>query len=415
MELNKNSIIIRAAIIAAPIFLIIVSIISTVMLVKHKPSDSNKVSSDTLDVFSENVTFDNSNEIRAMWISFLELQSILKGKSETQFKESIGNYFDNIKASHFNTVIFHARSHGDAYYKSSLFPTSVNFTVTRGLSAPFDPLAIAIDEAHKRSLRLEAWVNPYRGPEVKENEPLCPDAVFAKWLGSRRVFTAQNGGKTYHYLNPAHPDAQQLALDGVIEILENYDIDGIHFDDYFYPVTDEYIDSEEYASSGSSLSLSDYRRSCVSDFVAKVYKTVKKYGKTFGISPSGNIEHNQDLYFADIKLWASKPGYVDYLCPQLYWGYGEGSLPYETVLSDWESLVKCKNVGLLVGLAAYKVGTNEYWQEGNTLARQAADAAKCDNYGGFAVFRYDYFFDTACAPEAQNLTNQLTKNNLQTN
>ncbi len=399
----------RAALIAAPFLLIIILFLSVLLFMEPAEPLSNSsslpsiptdthASSPASSTLSETVS-----ETKAVWISFLEMQKILKGKSESQYTKSISEYFNNIKAHGFNTVIFHARSHGDAFYQSSLFPTSVHFTVTRKKEANFDPLAIAVQEAHKRGLIIEAWVNPYRGPQIEDDEPLEPNSIFAKWLNTRRVFITSNGENTYHYFNPADPDVQEYVLDGVSEILNNYDIDGIHFDDYFYPTTAEWVDSEEYQKYGGGLTLDEFRRKSVSDFVAKVYKTVKAKGKTFGISPAGNIKSNVNSYYADVELWGSREGYVDYLMPQLYWSYGEGALPFETALKQWNKLVSCDRVMLKVGLGAYKVGTNEYWDAQNILSRQINDSKSCKNYAGFALFRYENVFSSQCAEELKNI------------
>ena len=179
----------------------------------------------------QNLIDTSTTETRAVWISFLEMQEILTGKSERQYTSSICGYLDNCKSVGINTVIFHARSHGDAFYKSALFPTSVYFTGVRQKNAPFDPLEITIREAHARGIRVEAWINPYRGPRADDGKAILNDGIFAKWLNTDNVFICDYGGHTYYYLNPASSEAQKYVLDGVREIVAGYDVDGIHFDD----------------------------------------------------------------------------------------------------------------------------------------------------------------------------------------
>lgn len=386
---------IRAAvIIAAPIFLFITILLSDMLWNSPKPEEKSVPT----------VSTDTAEETRAVWISYLEMQDILKNKSEAQFTASIGEYFDNCADIGINTIIFQVRSHGDAFYKSALFPTSVHFTGTRQLSAPFDPLKIAVREAHARKLKIEAWINPYRGPKIEDAKPLCDGGIFAKWLGTDKVFTAASGSDTYYYLNPTDSEVQQYVINGIREVAAGYDVDGIHFDDYFYPTQNPSVDAENYEKSGGGMSLADFRRKCVSDFIAEVYKTVKSIRNIpFGISPSGNIANNTDRYYADVKLWCSSKGYIDYIAPQLYWGYGEGTLPYDTALESWKSLVKSKDIRLIVGLAAYKVGENEYWRDGDILSRQVSDAQKCPQYSGFALFRYSYLFSDICNSEREKL------------
>ena len=386
--------VIRAAIAVALILIAALIIVGIVAAVLPKTSDK--------DDFSDSIN--TENETRAVWISFLEMQEILTEKSESEFTALICGYLENCRTSGINTVIFHARSNGDAFYKSALFPTSVYFTGVRQKTAPFDPLEITIREAHARGIRVEAWINPYRGPRIEDGKPLIEDGIFSKWQGTDKVFICENGGITYHYFNPACPEVQQYVLDGVREIVAGYDVDGIHFDDYFYPTTEEWVDAAYYEQYGDGLSLADFRRRTVSDFIARVYSAIKSVRDIpFGISPAGNIQSNLELYYADVKLWGRRSGYVDYLMPQIYWSFGECNLSYDTALHEWEKIVTRDRVKLMVGLAAYKVGDNEFWQDGDILARQVRLARTLPKYSGYALFRYSILFSSVCQTERENL------------
>lgn len=344
-------------------------------------------------------------EMRAVWISFLEYRSILKNKSESQFKSSVKKYFDNCVSLGLNTVIVHARSHSDAFYKSGYFPASVDFTGKRQDSFPFDPLEIMVKEAHARGLKIEAWVNPYRAnrltEQFSENDPV------KKWLGTDKVFAHGE----YYYFNPGEPEVRRLVLNGIIELVENYDIDGIHFDDYFYPTTDSSVDKNTYAKYGAGRTLKKFRTDSVNELVKTVYSEIKKRKNiTFGISPQGNIDNCLNFNYADVRLWGSTAGYVDYLAPQLYWDYGQGSLPYETALANWKKTVTSPSVKLITGHAAYRVaesGTGG-WASGDILKRQVSDARGAANYGGFIMFRYDHLFSDALETERRNLKSILT-------
>ena len=344
-------------------------------------------------------------EMRAVWISFLEYRSILKNKSESQFRSSVKKYFDNCVSLGLNTVIVHARSHGDAFYKSGYFPASVDFTGKRQDSFLFDPLEIMVKEAHARGLKIEAWVNPYRAnrltEQFSENDPV------KKWLGTDKVFAHGE----YYYFNPGEPEVRRLVLNGIIELVENYDIDGIHFDDYFYPTTDSSVDKNTYAKYGAGRTLKKFRTDSVNELVKTVYSEIKKRKNiTFGISPQGNIDNCLNFNYADVKLWGSTAGYVDYLAPQLYWDYGQGSLPYETALANWKKTVTSLSVKLITGHAAYRVAENGTggWASGDILKRQVSDARGAANYGGFIMFRYDHLFSDALETERRNLKSILT-------
>ena len=345
-----------------------------------------------------------TREIRAVWISYLEFAEILKGKTKAEFLNNICAYFDNCVDYGLNTVIVQVRSHADALYKSRYFPVSEYFTVKRSNFLPFDPLEIMVEEAHRRSLRLEAWINPYRGNRVPS--VFAENDIIEVLLETDNVFEF-NG---YYYLNPGEPQSRQLIVDGVIEIVENYDVDGIHFDDYFYPSQSPEIDSATFNKYGAGKSLAEFRTESVNSLVSTVYKEIKKRkGIVFGISPAGNID-NCLRAGADVKLWGSSAGYVDYLAPQLYWDYGQGILPYEKALSEWRQTVTAPEVKLLAGLAAYRAGAETsapYWASGDVLAHQVTDARRIPNYNGFMLFRYDHFFDDIRAEERKNLKNIL--------
>lgn len=211
-----------------------------------------------------------------------------------------------------------------------------------------------------------------------------------------------NGAVTY---DPASKKAQQLIVDGVREIVEKYDVDGIHFDDYFYPTTDAGFDSasyQAYKNKGDSLSLAAWRRQNVNDLVKQVYTAVKQAdGEVlFGISPQGNMDNNYNKQFIDVKKWLSEEGYLDYICPQVYFGFKNSTCPYEQTVEEWNDLIKNK-VQLVVGLSPYKVGLedayagNGRWEwanGGDILARMVETARKEKHYQGFALFRYNSVF-----------------------
>lgn len=345
-----------------------------------------------------------TGELRAVWFSYIEFAELLTGKTKAEFTYNIRSCFDKCAAYGLNTVIVQVRSNADALYKSAFFPASEYITGKRSNSLQFDPLAIMTEEAHRRSLRIEAWINPYRANRVTSE--FADDDIVERWLGTDNVFEL-NG---YYYLNPGEPQARLLIINGVTEIVENYDIDGIHFDDYFYPSQSAEIDAVTFKKYGEGKTLSEFRTASVNELISSVYREIKKRKSiVFGISPAGNIENCLNAG-ADVRLWGSENGYVDYLAPQLYWDYGQGILPYEKALDEWKKAVVNPNVKLLVGLAAYRAGDESlspYWGSGNVLARQVADARNAANYKGFILFRYEHFFDDVRAAERSSLKSIL--------
>ncbi len=191
------------------------------------------------------VSSDNCGEMRGIWISYGELSTAFEGN----FKNEIAVMFDNIKGLGLNTVFVHTRAFCDAFYPSKLFPWSAYITGTEGVSPGFDPLKIMIDEAKKRGLEIHAWLNPYRVSYKTEDVSTLANSSYVKQYMAKNpnstFAVAYDGGL---YLNPANPDAEKLIIDGVKEILDAYDVDGIHFDDYFYPTMDESFDQTDYSA-----------------------------------------------------------------------------------------------------------------------------------------------------------------------
>jgi len=362
----------------------------------------------------EKVVFQDG-EVRAVWISYLDLQKVLPNKSKEEFRNSIRSMYKNIADATLNTVIVQVRPFGDALYPSNYFPWSYIITGTEGISPGFDPLEIMLEEAHNKGLKFEAWINPYR-IRAGSKKTLSDQNQALTWLndGSNRVIELSSG----IYYNPASKDVQELITKGVMEIVKNYDVDGIHFDDYFYPTTNLDFDRiyyQKYVENGGSLSQADCRRENVNQLIRDVYSSIKSYNPSvrFGISPQGIIEKNYNEQYIDVEKWLSSSGYIDYICPQIYFGYNHSTQPYEKLLKQWNGLIKNENIKLYIGLAAYKLGNEDTWAgNGKTewigttdmLQRMIRDGRLQSHYGGFVLFRYDSLWN----PPA-NLKSQIEK------
>ena len=346
------------------------------------------------------------SETRAVWISYLEYQSILQGKTEKQFTNNIKAMFENLASDGFNTVFVHVRSHSDAMYDSDIFPWSVYCTGTEGENPGFDPLEIMVREAHSAGLKIEAWINPYRIKGNSNTSKIASDSPAYKWLNTDKVIVLDNG----IYYNPADRDVINLIVSGVEEIVRKYDVDGIHFDDYFYPTTAESFDKNhysEYKKSGGNLSLSAWRRQNVNTLIKEVYSAIKSIDSScrFGISPAGNTDKNYNERYCDVYTWVTSAGYVDYICPQIYFGFNNKTRPYLDVLEEFSSMITRNDVELIVGLAAYKCGAsdnfagesgkNEWIEINDILSRQITAARNENKYAGFALYRYDSIYNPA--------------------
>lgn len=361
---------------------------------------------------SMNYSAINFSEQKGFWITYLEYMSIMKNKSKSSFKKSVETYFDNIAALGFNTVYVQVRAFGDAYYDSSLFPSGEQFNGTIGTDNSFDALQVMIDCAHARGLSLHAWVNPMRLMTAAQIQGIDNSYQIKKWYKSNNgTYIVETGGRLY--LNPAYSDVTDLIADGISEIVSNYDVDGIQIDDYFYPTTAASFDKAAYSASGTSLSLSNWRISNVNKMVKKLYSAVHSANDTvmFGISPQGSLENNYDELYADVRTWCSESGYCDYILPQVYFGFENAALPYDKVVKEWSGMVTNRNVKLVIGLAAYKIGAadnyagangkNEWLNNSDIMARQISSAQELPNYGGVALYRYGSIFEPTSDVAAQ--------------
>ena len=345
-----------------------------------------------------------AGEWRAVWVSYLEWAA-MDFSTEDAFRAGVVQLLDNCTGLGLNTVLAQVRPFGDALYRSSLFPWSHLCTGVQGQDPGFDPLDVLLQEAHTRGISVEAWVNPYRLRSSAAMPPNLADSNLAN-THPEWVCTVDEG----LYLNPAEPAAADYVVQGVAELVQNYAVDGIHFDDYFYPATDESIDAAQFAASGAG-NLAAWRRENVTALVRAVHDTVKAADPTlrFGISPQGNPDNDRNEQYTDLSVWLTASGadaVVDYLCPQIYWGYGytlsSGStrFAFENITAEWLALPRAESTALYFGLGAYRVGVGDgganadsvsQWCTGSALARQVTDLRSA-GAGGWALYRYGSLF-----------------------
>lgn len=371
----------------------------------EEPQQSQQASRPVQNVSQRN------REVKAVWISYLDFNSLLKGKNQAEFTNSISTAFDKVKNTGLNTVIVQVRPFGDALYDSKYFPWSYTITGTEGQNPGYDPLKIMVREAHNRGLSIEAWINPYRIRVGGYTNAISSDNIAMEWYEEGSDAVVKYGGGFYY--NPGSKEARELIIKGVEEIVENYSVDGIHFDDYFYPTTDAAFDNTTYQQSGTNLSLADWRRENVNKLVKATYSAIKAIDPSvrFGISPQGNFSNNYNVQYSDVELWMANSGYVDYICPQIYWGFKHATAPYKTLVAQWDDKVRAKDVDLYIGIASYKLGTteasyagegvNEWKNTSDLMARMVETARTADSYGGFMLFRYDSLYNPAASVSSQ--------------
>lgn len=359
-------------------------------------------------------TPESDEEMRGVWVSYMEL-SMENESSKTQkaFEDKFTEIAQKCCESGFNTLIVQVRPFCDALYKSSYFPWSHILTGTQGENPQYDALQIMCDICKENNLKIHAWINPYRVSSNETPKKLSDNNPYIK--NSEIGIKTDNG----IFLDPSNETAQQLISDGVKEIAENYDVDGIQFDDYFYPTEDESFDKKQYEAyiekygKENSMSLDNWRMQNVNTLICKVYRTIKSVDSSveFGISPQGNIGNNDGLY-ADVKSWCTCKGFADYICPQIYFSLENPALTFEDCLNSWTSLDFGENVKLYVGLGGYKAGNGEYDEETWLLS----DSILADEYDilrnnksvrGFMLYSYSCLEDDTAKKEINNLINAL--------
>lgn len=336
---------------------------------------------------------------RAVWVSYLEWQQVDFSTAES-FTADTNAMLDNIRALGATVVLAQVRPFGDALYRSSYYPFSHLCTGVQGQDPGYDPLALLAAAAHARGLELEAWINPYR-IQAGGTPALCdtsPARLHPDWV----KYTADGA-----YLDPANAAVRQYIADAVGELCEKYDIDGIHFDDYFYPTTDPDFDAADYAASGTALAQDDWRRENVNALMELCHGVTRQHGVRFGAAPAGTPAQSYALQYGDAARWL-RQGTVDYLMPQLYWGTeyeknGDTSQSFAKLAAAWAALPRAAGVKLYAGLGAYRVGAGDgsdagsEWVSGRALAEQLN---LLDGLGmqGAGLYRYASLFDNAAYP-----------------
>lgn len=330
----------------------------------------------------------NYREQVGRWLPYVKFPEIMQGKSEEEFRKAIGEFMEDAAADNVNTIYFHVHPMGDAYYSSEIYPKGIY------LDGNYDALSLVLDEAHKRNISVHGWINPLRLQTDDDMSTLPDDFIIKKWIGESKPYVKNVNGRWY--LDPAYPETVKLLENTVREILDNYCVDGIHIDDYFYPTTDAEFDIEAFAESGSS-DLSEWRTENVNRFVKALYDTVKAKDErlVFGISPQGNINVDYNTQYADVRRWGGEKGWCDYIVPQIYFGFNNENCPFLSTLDEWVELVGDSGVSLIIGLAEYKLGREDKWAGAAAelewindpdIIKKQIDAVKSSRADGYALY-----------------------------
>lgn len=329
-----------------------------------------------------------------VWIPYMSLSTT--EKTETAFKENYDAKLESAKAAGANAVFVHVRPFADSLYPSEYEPWSHILTGTQGEDPGYDPLQYMVDRAHECGMQFHAWINPLRISTDATPGTLAENSFYMQNRETNPFYFLEYDGGIYY--NPASAVVRERIANGAAEIAALYDVDGIHFDDYFYPTDDESIDANQYAAyveeTEEPLPLHEWRTANINALIAAVYHRIKQTAPdvVFGISPQGNLDNNEKIN-ADVLTWCAQSGYIDYICPQLYYSFENEALPFEEALQQWNAMERLDSVKLYIGLAVYKAGTdadNGTWlNTDDTIARQI-ERAEETGADGVILYAVDY-------------------------
>lgn len=338
----------------------------------------------------------SSLDKRAVWLSYQDLAK-LSYESQKEFENDFEEVLMQVEKYKTNTLIVQVRPFADALYQSKIFPISK--VICQRSSLSFDPLEIMVQMAHQKGMSIEAWINPYRiSLTQKTYQNFLDLSPHKSWLDDSKQTI---GYATYKYIfNPESQDVRDYVVAGVKEIVENYDVDGIHFDDYFY------VDGSHGETTQGQ------RMDNVNSLIQDVYQSIKaiKEDVVFGISPQGNYENciNEG---ADVDTWLKEEGFIDYLMPQIYWSNQYGTDGKITMFTDrievFAGLKRRKEIMLYAGLALYRSGEtlelDQGWSSSSMNIANQVQILYENGYKGYSLFNYSSLLKEDGRKELENL------------
>ena len=395
-------------------------------LCKNKSNETFKYWDNGLEIDVPEYEF-KKDDVRGVWISNVANIDTPKGLPVEEYKEYLVKMIENVASYNMNTIVFQVRPASDTYYPSKLNPWSRYITGTEGKDPGFDVLQFVIDECKKHHIKVHAWMNPYRVSVSALNlENTTLEDAAAKYLDS---LDDLNFAKRYPehtiidgankiILSPSHPEVIDFVTKSIMEVVENYDVEGVHIDDYFYPYAKIPYEREErdflkYRLNDSQ-NFEDWRRSNVDKMIENIHNELKKsFSKTgkkvlFGISPfaiyrthssikeggwdkgsyhsEGALQCYSELY-SDVYKWM-KEGWIDYVVPQIYFPFERADVTYHDLTKWWNNIVEGTNTILYIGQGLYQMGSNEVWANPLEIENQLKFNCQFKNVKGTIFFTY---------------------------
>lgn len=363
--------------------------------------------------------------MRGIWVSQYDMNALYVNNGIQREKSSyttlVKTMIANIKKDGFNTVFLHVRPFGDSMYLSQFFPISLFVRGSKGTTISYDPIEIYITEAKAAGISVHAWINPLRLQTTSEMASVSDNFLTKQWYTAKSDKVVAVDGRLY--LNPAYAEVRSLICNGVTEILNKYDVDGIHIDDYFYPTTDASFDTVAFVKNGYT-SLTEFRENNINLLVKSLYNTTHTtdFNAVFGVSPAGNLTYLRSTYYVDVEKWCSEDGYLDYILPQIYFGFLHGSCPFVETVNKWAAVVTNPKIKFYVGLSggnafnAYNgtictwavttEGKYEWINHKDVLKRSFEYIFANDRVNGYCFFCYQFLYDPRTGAATPNLSEE---------
>ncbi len=362
----------------------------------------------------------NYKYMKAAWLYQYTNDGLFKTggaqRAEADFRKKVEKVFENLTRDGYNTLFLQVRGHGDSFYPSEVSPPTTYVVDSYTDTFDYDPLKIFCEIAKEYKISLHAWINPYRLLMAGQMASVPETYRIGKWYKEKNGDYVIQGPDGRYYCNPAYEEVQQLVIDGALELCKNYDIAGIHMDDYFYiSIADEAddlaFDQIAYDALSDGANPADletrkaWRRQNVNTLVKKLFDEIHAYNPDllFGISPAGNIDNNQTGYLcADVKTWCSTPGYVDYIAPQVYWSFSHSwnQARFNICTTNWANMVTTDSVRLIVGIGLYRAVNPEpstsdpdWYKRKDNILRELSFVYNCDAATGFIMFSYESMYN----------------------
>lgn len=365
----------------------------------------------------------DKQSVRGVWVSTVANIDVPKGLPENEYKEYLTKMIENIASYNINTIIFQVRPNNDAFYPSKLNPWSRYITGEEGKDPGFDVLKYVIEEAKKHDIKVHAWMNPYRVSQASLDQLNMTKEEYLATLAPNNFarlhpeHTILDGANKI-ILSPSHPEVIDFVTKTIMEVVDNYDVEGVHIDDYFYPYAKipEEREQEDYLKYrlDETQCLDDFRRMNVNKMIKSIHDALKNsFSKNnkkvlFGISPfaiyrtnsaileggwekgsynaAGALQCYSELY-SDVYLWM-KENWIDYVVPQVYFPFERKDVTYHDLTKWWSDICNETHTILYIGMGLYQMGSNEVWQNPNEIENQLRFNCNFNNVAGTIFFTY---------------------------